>query len=93
MCSEGIDPKQCLCYSQYKLLEKQKRKKSYQKAKAHQRASSTKEEVARTGFHQTLTIRPGLYKNNKPLFDGKVGDASYQLLRRFSLFCPVMLMI
>jgi hypothetical protein len=89
MCSESIDPKQCLCYSQDKLLEKQTHEKSYQKAAQYNK----KEEVAHIGFHQTLTIRPWFIQHNKPLFDGKVGDASYQLLRRFSLFCPVMLMI
>ena len=58
MYAQSIDQTRSLCYSQDKLLEKQKRKKSYQKAKAHQRASSTKEGIAPTGFHQTLTIRP-----------------------------------
>lgn len=82
MYSGSIDVKQCLCYSQYKLLEKQKRNKVHSKATTKFRSND-----------HTLTIRHWFSNNNKPLFDGKVGDALYQLLRRFNLFCPMTVMI
>jgi len=46
------------------------------------------EEIARKGFHETLTIRPWFIQHNKPLFDGKVGDAHDQSFKRVITFAP-----
>lgn len=73
MYAESIDQKQCLCYSQDKLLEKQTQAKKLLKAvQRRSRSHRTLRNLNNSAWFIKKTINH--------FFDGKVGDALDQLL-------------
>lgn len=78
MYSQTIDQTQCLCYSQDKLLEKQKTKKFIKKLLQRNHLAKR--------FQKYLNNSATVKHTIPTFFDGKVGDATYQFFEESSQF-------